>query len=278
MADLPRVPAVLLAAPLLVALALFVVYPLVRLVVASLGSPEGIRIYTEFFRSRANVRALSLTFAYSAVVTVLALIIGAALAWPLRVTHSRMVRLLFWTAVLVPGWMGVVIKNYAFLIILGKNGVLNTTLQALHLTDRPLDILYTPTAVVIGMLYTMLPYAVLPLYVTFLTIDTSLIAAAENLGASWLQAMMSIALPLARVGLLATGVLVFVIALGFYVTPVALGGARATFVATLIQDDLFFRFDDAGAATLGTILVVAVCVILVGASRFLGTRADWMTR
>jgi putative spermidine/putrescine transport system permease protein len=166
--------------------------------------------------------------------------------------------------------MGVVVKNYAFLVLLGRRGILNETLQTLHLTDGPLTLLYTPTAVVIGMLYTMLPYAVLPLYAVFLTIPMELPQAAESLGASRTQAMSSVVAPLAVPGLFATGVIVYVLSLGFYVTPVILGGPRATFMATLIQNDIFLRFDPVAAATAGTLLVVIVTVVLIVASKLIG--------
>lgn len=257
--------------PLVVVLALFVLYPLVELISASLRE-HGIAQYAAYFRSRANVRALVFTLWESSVVTILAVVLGGVLGWSLRTARSRAGKIVLWAAVLVPLWMGVVIKNYAFMIILGRNGIVNIVLQMLGATHGPIDLLYTPSAVIIGMLYTMLPYAVLPLYVTFLSIDMDLVAAAESLGASRLRAMMSVVLPLSAPGFLGTTVLVFVISIGFYVTPVVLGGSKGTFVSTLVQDDLFFRFDYAAAATSGALLVGVAAIVLSLALLLVGRR------
>jgi putative spermidine/putrescine transport system permease protein len=169
--------------------------------------------------------------------------------------------------------MGSVIKLYAFTILLERLGVVNTTLQDLHLTSQPLSLLYTQFAVVIGMVYQLLPYSVLPLYVAFLTIDLDLLLAAEGLGASRARALLSVVVPLGLPGILATVTIVYVICLGFYLTPVILGGATAPFTASLISSDLFTFFDSADAAIaaifllIGAILVVAIGYGLVGKDR-----------
>lgn len=261
----------LLALPLIILLAVFVLWPTWQLVSKSVSGPRGVRSFVDFFDSKANVRALTVTLVMCTIVTALALVLGTVIAWSLRATKSRVGRFILLTAVLVPLWMGVVVKNYAFLVILGRRGILNEALLFLHLIDEPMDLLYTPTAVVIGMLYSMLPYAVLPLYSIFLTIPLELPRAAESLGATRSRAMTSVVAPLAVPGMFATGVIVFVLSLGFYVTPVILGGPRATFLATLIQNDIFRRFDPVSAATAGTLLVVIVSVVLAAATKLIGS-------
>ena len=262
--------ATMLALPLIAILVVFVLWPFAQLVTKAVSGKHGARSFIDFFHSKANVRALTVTLMMCTVVTVLAIVLGAILAWALRATRSRIGRFLLLTAVLVPLWMGVVVKNYAFLVILGRRGILNKTLQFLHITNEPLSLLYTPTAVAIGMLYSMLPYAVLPLYSIFVTIPLELPLAAESLGATRTRAMTSVVAPLAVPGLFATAVIVFVLSLGFYVTPVVLGGPRATFLATLIQNDIFLRFDPVGAATAGTLLVVIVTVVIALATKLIG--------
>jgi putative spermidine/putrescine transport system permease protein len=175
------------------------------------------------------------------------------------------VKVVLWLAILLPTWMGVVVKNYAFVIILGREGVLSVTLQDLHLTSGPVDLLYTPTAVIIGMVYTVLPYAVLPLYATFVTISLNLPKAAETLGATRSRAIASVVFPLARPALFATMIISFILSLGFYLTPVVLGGTSGTFVASLVQSDVFLFFDLPDAAALGTtLLLVATAVLSIG--------------
>jgi putative spermidine/putrescine transport system permease protein len=253
--------ALILAIPLLVMIALAVVYPLYQLVKASI-SDEGWSSYSDYFESRANVRALVRTLVASLITTVVTVGIGTILAWTLRTARSTAARVVLWLSVLIPVWMGVIVKNYAFLVILGRRGIVNTVLVELGIVDEPARILYTPTAVVIGMVYTMLPYAVLPMFANLQTVPTELPVAAESLGATRSRAIRTVVLPLAVPGLLATGVIVFVLSLGFYLTPVILGGTQGTFVAVLVQGDIFTRFDYPGAATSGTILVLVATIIL----------------
>ena len=158
--------------------------------------------------------------------------------------------------------MGVVVKNYAFVVILGRDGIVSVVLQDIGLRSTPTDLLYTPAAVVIGMVYTMLPYAVLPLFASFVNVSLELPKAAESLGASRTRAMTTIVLPLAWPAIFATGIIVFVLSLGFYLTPVILGGTSGTFVATLVQNDIFAFFDYPDAAALGTVLVIGATLVL----------------
>jgi putative spermidine/putrescine transport system permease protein len=202
------------------------------------------------------------TLVASLITTLVTVGIGTILAWTLRTARSTAARVVLWLSVLIPVWMGVIVKNYAFLVILGRQGIVNTVLVKFGILDEPARILYTPTAVVIGMVYTMMPYAVLPMFANLQTVPTELPVAAESLGATRSRAIRTVVLPLAVPGLLATGVIVFVLSLGFYLTPVILGGTQGTFVAVLVQGDIFTRFDYPGAATSGTILVLVATIIL----------------
>lgn len=269
--ELSFASALLLSLPLLALLLLFVAYPISQLLLLPLQG-EGMQHYVQFFQSRANVQALEYTIWESATVTAGTILLSAPLAWTLRMPGSALRRTIVWVAVLAPLWMNVVVKTYAFIIILGRNGIVSEAVEALGLSPGPIDLLYTPAAVVIAMLHTMLPYGVLPLFVTFVTIDLDLLKAAESLGASRAGAMLSVVLPLSLVGLLATGTIVFVVCLGFYVTPVILGGARSPYISTLVQGDLFLRFDSIGAATDSAILILVASVILVMMSWLLGGR------
>jgi ABC-type spermidine/putrescine transport system permease subunit I len=258
----------LLVLPLVVLLSVFILYPLVNVVRASFE--DGLGHYRSFFESSAHVRALMTTFRVSAIVTTLAVIGGSSIAWTLATTKSSVARAILWAAVMAPLWMGTVVKNYIFVILLGRSGVVNTWLGAVGLIDEPLELAYTQGAVAVGMLYTMFPYAVFPLYIAFRTIDKDLLLAAESLGASRIRSVLSVALPLSLPGIVATGTMVFLVCLGFYVTPLLLGGADSPFIATLIQDDMFVRFKLADAAVSATLLLVAATVILVAVVAIVG--------
>ena len=254
----------LLALPLVAALTIGVGIPLIELIYTSLHG-QGLSRYSAVLHDQAERHALEVTVVSSLITTLLAVLIGALLAWFIHASTRRTVKVVLWLAILLPTWMGVVVKNYAFVIILGRQGVLSAALRDLHLTSGSVDLLYTPTAVIIGMIYTVLPYAVLPLYATFVHISLDLPKAAETLGASRSRAVASVVIPLARPALFATTIISFVLSLGFYLTPVILGGTSGTFVASLVQNDVFLFFDLPDAAALGTtLLLVATAVLSAG--------------
>lgn len=260
--------ALLLAAPLLALLALFVAYPLVKLTIDSLATGEGLGNYGAIFESSAGRRALYTTVGAAALVALLSVLIGGVCAWYIRSTRSQAARMVLWLAVLMPFWMGTVTKNYSLVLLFAQNGALNHLLDLLGLGTT--QILYTPKAVVIGMVYTMVPYAALSLYGVFTTIDDSLLAAAQSMGASRARALRTIMLPLAMPGLVASTALVFAISLGFYVTPVLLGGAQTPFMASFIQDRILAVFDYPAAAAASVILLVTAILILALALRLVG--------
>jgi mannopine transport system permease protein len=258
---IPHRWALLLVVPLLVVLLGFVVYPLVKLTIDSLTTGGGIGNYEAVIKSPAGRRALIVTVFSSMFVGVVAVALGGLLAWHIRISKSTTVKVVLWLAVLAPFWMGTVVKNYALVILLSAEGPLDKLLELLGLA--PVSLLYTSTAVVLGMVYTMVPYAAFSLYGVFLSIDETLLDAARGLGASRVRAITSVMLPLAMPGVVASGALVFAISLGFYVTPVLLGGAQVPFMASYIQDYIFtfFNYPIASAAS---VILLAVALLTLG--------------
>jgi ABC-type spermidine/putrescine transport system permease subunit I len=262
--------ALLLVMPLLAVLLGFVVYPLVKLTIDSLTTGKGIGNYEAVFQGAAGRRALITTVVASMLVSTVAVTLGGLLAWHIRISRHRAVRAVLWLAVLAPFWMGTVVKNYAIVIILSAEGPLDKLLELVGAS--PVSLLYTSTAVAIGMVYTMVPYAAFSLYGVFLSIDETLLDAARGLGASRARAITTVMLPLAMPGIVASGALVFAISLGFYVTPVLLGGAQAPFMASFIQDYIFTFFDYPTASAASVILLVVALLVLALALALVGRR------
>lgn len=211
--------------------------------------------------SSAGRRALVATVLAAALVAMLSVAIGALLAWYAHGARRGWVRALLWFTILVPFFVGVIPKNYAMVLLLADNGPLNGLLEALGI--GPVSLLYTTTGVIAGMVYTMVPYAALCLYGVFLRIDETLIAAARSTGASWSRVAATVVLPLALPGVVAGLTLVFAIALGFYVTPVLLGGAEAPFMATLIGEYVLAQFDYP-LASAASVMLLAVALLTIG--------------
>lgn len=257
-----------LSGPLILMLLLFVAWPVMQVAIDSVDAGAVLDNYGAFFTDPSARKILLTTLGLSMVVTVLAVVLGGFYAWALRTVRSPWVRAALWLSVLVPFWMSTIVKTYAFTIVLGRRGIVNTLLDPV--LAQPLDMLYTNGAVVVGMLYSMLPYAVLPLFVSFLTIDPDMGKAAQTLGASRTRAATSVIFPLAVPGLVATASIVFVITLGFYITPVLLGGPRSAFMATLVNQQIFTAFDYPGAAASAVVLIVVALITLAVAIRLVG--------
>jgi putative spermidine/putrescine transport system permease protein len=250
---------VVLGLPMIALYGLLVFVPGVELVRSAIsGGTAGI---AALFHG-PGLRAVTTTISLSLVVTLLVLVIGGVMAWTLRSSRSRVTSILFWTALLAPLSMSVVVKNFSFVTILGRFGILNWFTSHIGLGTH--DILYTPTAVTIGMVYSLLPYGALPLFVTFKTIPEQVVRAAKSLGARDWEVAKTVVAPIALPGIFTTGVLVFILSIGFFVTPVILGGPRSTFLASLIQNDIQQNFDQSAAAVKALFLIaVAVALIVI---------------
>lgn len=273
-ATLPTLPAILMVIPLVVVALLFIVYPLVKLTADAFTQGDGgLSNFVAVFESRAIVNSMINTMVMSLVVTAMCLVMGGSLAWALARPQKRWVKGLLWAAVLLPFWMGVVVKTYAWAVLLAKNGAINSALQQLGLIDEPLSLLYTPFAVVLGMSYTMLPYAVLAMYPTMAGFNRELLNSARILGSSHSGAMAKVWLPLVLPGFIAAAAIVFAISIGFYITPVLLGGAQVPFMATVIGDDIFAFFNYPRAAASSVILLLLALTVLIVTLRGVGAKA-----
>jgi len=170
----------------------------------------------------------------------------------------------------VPFWTSVLVRTFAWMVILGKKGIVNQALLGWGLVDRPLPLIYNMVGVQIGMVHVLLPFMVFPLLNVMGRIDVSLIAAARSLGASPRAAFFRVFLPLSLPGVSAGCVLVFLLAVGFYITPALLGGEGQVTFATLIELVVRDFLDWSFGAALGTFLLTIVGALFVLFSALLG--------
>ncbi len=238
-----RVSAGVLILPGVVWLTILFLLPLGIMAVISLGAtdPNGhvtlaqpnLDNYTQAFRPEyfpAFVRSLY----YAGAATVLSLAIGYPVAyWISR--HGGRRKILLLILVMLPFWTSWLIRTYAWMIILRDNGIVNSTLLGVGVIDEPIQLLNTDFAVILGMTYGFLPYAILPLFVSIDRLDQSLVQAGRDLYASGRGAFLHVTLPLTMPGIVAAALLTFIPALGDFVTPDLLGGAQTTTIAKLVQ-------------------------------------------
>lgn len=210
-----------------------------------------------------------LTFWIASVVTVVTLLLGYPVAYLLATTTPGW-RAAGFLLVLLPLWTSVLVRTYAWMVLLGRNGVVNKALVAWGLTERPIGFLYTTTGVLIGMVHVLLPYMVLPLYSALRRLDPALMQAAEGLGAPRWRVLWRIVLPLTGGGIAAGTVLVFVLSLGFFITPALLGGGRVVMIGVLIQQQVAELLDWNFAAALSMLLLVVSIAIYAIVQRVIG--------
>jgi spermidine/putrescine transport system permease protein len=196
---------------------------------------------------------------YAAATTILCLVIGYPIAyWISRYGGRHKAVLLI--LVMLPFWTSYLIRTYAWITILGDDGVINSLLQTAGLIDAPIILMNTDVAVILGMTYGFLPFAILPLFVSIDRLDDSLVAAARDLYASGRSAFRYVILPLTMPGIVAAAILTFIPAIGDYVTPDLLGGAQTTTIAKIIQGQFLGARDWPAGAALGFLLMAATII------------------
>jgi putative spermidine/putrescine transport system permease protein len=258
----------LLVLPATVFLAVFFLAPLIEMSSRSLTEPAGAGLsnYTRFFEQEAYVRVLTNTFWIAGLTTAACLLIGFPFAYLMTIVPGRIAGLLL-IAVLLPFWSSALVRTFAWQVILRDTGIINTVLVDLGLVSEPLPLIRTTTGVIIGMSHILLPFMVLPIWAVLRRIDPEYSRAAANLGASPATAFRRIVLPLSLPGVLAGCLLVFVLALGFYITPALLGGPRDQMISQLIVDQVERQLDWGFAAAMSVLLMAATFAILFVASR-----------
>lgn len=253
--------------PAIVLLGVFVLYPLVLLFIES--SADGFEAYGRIVSSGSGQKAIVTTFTSSLIVTVIVLAVGSIIAWTIRTTNRTWLKVLCWACVLAPFWMGAIVKNYAIILLISKDGVINATLGFFGI--EPVQMMYTTPAVVVGISYSLIPFAVLTVHAVFQSIDLTLLRNAEVMGSTRSGAILRVMVPLATPGFIASGAVVFALAVGFYVTPVVLGGAQAPFLAGLIQTNILQYFDYPAASALSVILLVVALAVMIVTIAIVGT-------
>jgi len=249
----------LLLPAVLVLLVLFVV-PLLGILNRSVfKAGYTLQFYRQALGTPIYLTVIGLTFRTAAVVTLICLALGYPLAYVLVNVRPRAARLLM-IVVVLPFFTSIIVRTYAWMVLLGRNGVVNQYLVALGFTDTPLPFLYNQTGVLIGMSYVLLPFLILTAYSVMRGIDPGLIRAAHSLGASRFQAFRRIFLPLSLPGIAGGTLLVFILSLGFFITPALMGGPSDIMIAMLIEREVEFTLNWSFASALAVILLLVTLV------------------
>lgn len=253
-----------LSIPALVLVALLLVLPVGWLFYLSVVEKERYSLvhYERLVQEPAYVTILWNTVEVSVLVTLVCVLLGYPLAYLLAQLPPRAANLGL-IVVILPFWTALLVRTYAWLVLLQRRGLANTLLVNLGLITEPIPLVHNMTGTVIGMTHILLPFLILPLYASMRAIDPDYVRAAASLGASPVRAFWQIFLPLSLPGLVAGLLLVFVLCLGFYVTPALLGGGKTYLVAMKIEQNVNTYFAWGASSSLAVVLLVSVGLIFV---------------
>ena len=258
-----------LVLPLLVFLSTFYAYPVLAMMFRSIAEPDWtIANFEKIFEDPVYLYVLWLTFRVAFVVTLISLVLGFPVAYLLaRIDRAKSNLLMM--LVLLPFWTSILVRTYAWMVLLGREGLINQFLLWTGMIDEPLRLLNTTFAVHIAMVHILLPFMILPLYSVIRGIDGNLLRAAEGLGATPIGVFRQVLLPLSLPGIAAGCLLVFILALGFFITPALVGGPRDITIAVLIQQQVDL-FNWPFASALAVLLLAAALLTFAGFARNLG--------
>jgi spermidine/putrescine transport system permease protein len=259
----PSLMAWLVLAPLLAWLILFVIVPTIMLVLLSLGEQKGLGTVHFTFTLENYVRALDWTWlkvlvisvGYALVTTGICLVIGFPAAYFIG-RSSEPLRNVLLTLVMIPFWTSFLIRTYAWITILSKEGILNAFLVSANIIPEPIGILYTPFAAVLGLVYNFLPFMILPIYTSVERLDSAVIEAAYDLGASPLRAFSQVIIPLTQPGIVAGVLLVFVPSIAMFAITNLMGGGDPPTIGDVIYRQFTSGRNQPFGAALGCLLLL----------------------
>ena len=260
-----------LGAPVVLLLAVLLIYPVGQLLFLSVHGEGGFGVsaYRRLFASSVYLDVLLITLKIALASTALSVALGYPVAYLISIVpKDRKATLLFW--VLLSFWTSFLVRAFAWIVLLGRNGVVNKTLMALGLIDRPANLLYGFGSVLIGMVHALLPLAVLTMLAVMENIDPVLPRAAGTLGARPGTAFWKIYFPLSLPGVAAAAIMVFVTAIGFFIVPALLGGRRETMITQIIIDQVQQSLDWGFAGAISVLLLLVVLAVFVVYDRTLG--------
>ena len=242
--------------------------PMVMVLVQSFTNPSP-HNYSIALGSGIFQRAIVATFVMALVVTAISLVIGYPYAYAM-VRSGQAMRGFLLVMLMISFWTSLLVRTFAWEVLLQDTGVINTALINLHIIKQPLSMMHTTFSVYVGMVHILAPYLILALYAQMRTISPDLEMAARGLGAKQSTAFWRVTLPLSLPGAVGGSVLVFVLALGFYITPEMLGTGTGTYIGQAIVNQVEQLLQTGVGAAESVLLLAMVVIVLALAARFIG--------
>ncbi len=267
----------LIIPPLLFVIAFFLI-PMLRIITLSFSDNKtgdfSFSAYVQFFNNTVYFKVILLTFKVSFFVTIYCLLLGYPVAYAMTKCSKRVSSIIM-ILIMIPFWTSLLVRTYSWMILLQSNGVINNLLKAIGIIDEPLRLFKNTTGVYIGMTHILLPYMILSLYPVLSGIDTNYVSAAQNLGANKFKAFFKVYFPLSIQGIAAGTILVFVMGIGYFITPSLLGGAGDTMISQMIQIQVSKLLNWQFASAVSIILFVISMFIMYASKKLMKIEKLW---
>lgn len=270
----PWISPLLMALPILLILAIFYFWPMLKMIPVSfqVDGQFSFANYTRILTEPTYLKSFGLTILIGIGAVVITFVMGYPVAYLMATGKPRTQKILM-ILIMLSFWTSLMVRTYSWMVVLQKNGIINSLLLKTHIIDQTLTLLYTPIAILIGTVHILLPYMVLPINSTLRGIDSNLAWAARSMGASRFTAFWKIIFPLSIPGVSAGVLLVFVQSLGFYVTPMLLGGGKTMVAATFIDKQMNTLANWGLGSAFGILLTVVAIVFLLVYLKIFGSKS-----
>lgn len=267
--DFKRLALILLFAPFALWIALLIILPHIGMVTLSLREKVAPRVYEfgfgnylDFLNEPIYWNTLLRTGSMSLLVTALALLIGFPVAYYIAKLASNRTRGALFLLCLIPLWVSDLIRAFGWILILRETGVLSTFLQWTGAVDGPIEFLYNDVTVIIGLVYTVMLFMIVPLVSTLDGMDNSMIEAGYNLGGNGFTVLRRIIVPYAMPGIVSGCIVVFMLTAGSYLTPILLGGKNSSWFTEQIYNQFITRFNWEAGAAFGMLLLLFTSIVI----------------
>lgn len=259
-------------------LVIFMLYPMLSMLKLSFTAKDmsgfTFDAYMKFFTTNVYFKVILLTLKVSFFVTLFTLLLGYPVAYVMT-KCSRRVSSLIMIGVMIPFWTSLLVRTYSWMILLQSDGLINNILMKLHIISEPIQLLNNTVGVYIGMTHILLPYMILSLYPVMKGINVNVVDAARTLGATKTKAFIKVYFPLSVQGISAGCILVFVMGIGYFITPSLLGGSDDAMISQLIQVQVSKLLDWQFASALSVILLVISLAILYASRKIMKVDKLW---
>lgn len=268
----------LLVLPALAIMVIFYIVPVLGIWKIAFTEPQaGFANFEKMVGSNAVKTSFLITFRVAAITTIGCLLLGYIVAYAICNYASRLTPLMV-ALVILPFWVSVLIRSFSWIVLLGRSGIVNDTLKGAGVIDAPLRLMHNETGVLIAMIHVMLPFAILPMLTNMRGISGAYVLAARSLGAGEWTAFRQVYFPQTLPGVMSGALLVFVLSLGFFVTPALLGGGRVLMISEYITYQIQEFLNWGLGSALSVALLIATALVLLIAARFVNLRSALLER